>query len=215
MKMSVKDKIEKAIHCASMSSEDKILYEKINQIYNNALPYVCEDGKYSWKKRCKAFENLYINVKDEDMKDARFEQEKETTLGLLNDIYEILAYQAEKKPDTQTLLNKIKEVYPKSPSFFIDYFCEYSKDCADLYKKAVIDVEEAEMANKVKSLKSFIANNSGDCKADDSIDSTIIKMSNEISDLNSRVFHHKFRLEELESRQEAVKKEQTPKQKAL
>lgn len=204
MRKIITEKVKTAIHCAAMTKEDKKLYYEVNEIYNNALPYICDGSKFEWEKRCKFFENLYINTKDEDKDSEKFKNDREALLDFLRNIYVVLAYQAEKKPDTQTLFNKIKDIYPAPNAyrFFIDSFCEFSKDCANLYKMVVLDVEEAEIENKNKILKQ--------ARYDQSISfEQIDEMNKEKTKLEDKVRYHRRKLERLEKREEAINKELT------
>ena len=200
MEKSLFSKTKKAIKHSLMNKRDSELLKQIDALCQRTLPYVFENYKLDFERFYKKTGEWLIEVRErcEKQDPKSLEREMKDKLGLLNNLSELLIFQAEEKPDAQTLINKMEARYPKGCSAFVERFCEYSKDPAELYKKCIIEPEEVLMAEKIKNLKETVLKqqNVVDAKGDDKI----IMLSDDISRCKGKLFHCEYKLKDFEER---------------
>ena len=203
-KKSLFSKTKKAIKYSLINKRDSELLKQIDALCQRTLPYVFENNKQDFERFYEKTGEWLIEVRErcEKQDPKSLEREMKDKLGLLNNLSELLIFQAEEKPNAQTLINKMEEKYPKGCSAFVECFCEYSKDPAELYKKCIIEPEEVLMAEKIKRIKEIMSGqqNVDNTKDDDKI----IMLSDDISRCKGKLFHCKYKLKDFEERSESA-----------
>ena len=203
MEKSLFSKTKKAIKHSLMNKRDSELLKQIDALCQRTLPYVFESNKQKFERFYEKTGEWLIEVRErcEKQDPKSLEREMKDKLGLLNNLSELLIFQAEEKPDAQTLINKMEEKYPKGCSAFAEIFCEYSKDPADLYKKVIVKPEEILMAEKIKRIKEIMSGQQNvDNTKDEGNNNEIIKLSNDISRCKGKLFYFRYKLKDFEER---------------
>lgn len=202
MEKGLFSKTKKAIKYSLMNKRDSKLLKEIDALCQRTLPYVFESNKQKFERFCEGTGEWLIEVRErcEKQDPKSLEREMKDKLGLLNNLSELLIFQAEEKPDAQTLINKMEEKYPKGCSAFAEIFCEYSKDPTDIYKKCIIEPEEMFMAEKIKRIKETISGQQNAANTKGENDSEIIKLSKDISRSAEKLFFCRHKLKDFEER---------------